>query len=216
MIERARRILSRSIVRCLCCALVPLAAAGPVYAGTNDILIGLDEKVSAGPNGLVNGAPGKDELLIMDVTKPAKPVLRARLPLMNSLLGPPTNLQITPDGKLGLVANSVLNTPDTKGFVVSPDNRLFVIDLTATPPALSETVTVGKQPSGLAIARKGDLALVANRAGRSVSVLSIAGQGYGHCRGSGRSGSRRCRHHARWQASVRLPEPGQPRRRTRH
>ena len=48
-------------------------------------------------------------------------------------------------------------------------------DLTATPPAVSDTVTVGKQPSGLAIARKGDLALVANRAGRSVSVLSIAG-----------------------------------------
>jgi len=164
----------RGLLWVLCCALAVLRAASPVYAGPNDILIGLDEKVSSGPNGLVNGPPGKDELLVVDVSKPAKPVLRARLPLMNSVLGPPTNLQITPDGKLGLVANSVLNTPDAKGFTVSPDNRLFVIDLTATPPAVSDTVTVGKQPSGLAIARKGDLALVANRAGKSVSVLSIA------------------------------------------
>ncbi len=31
---------------------------------------------------------------------------------MNSLLGPPSNLQITPDGKLGLVANSVVNNQD--------------------------------------------------------------------------------------------------------
>src|SRR5258708_2254830 len=107
MFNRARR----GILAAVCCALA-LLAAGSAGAGPHDILIGLDAKVSSGPDGLVNGAPGKDELLIMDVTKPAKPVLRARLPLMNSLLGPPTNLQITPDGKLALVANSVLNMPD--------------------------------------------------------------------------------------------------------
>jgi DNA-binding beta-propeller fold protein YncE len=151
-----------------------LLAAAPVKAGPNDILIGLDAKVTYGPDGSVNGPPGKDEVLVMDVTAPAKPVIRARLALMNSLLGPPTNLQITPDGKLGLVANSVLHTPDANGFKVSPDERLFVIDLTAAPPQLADTVTVGKQPSGLAISHKGDLALVANRNGKSVSVLSIA------------------------------------------
>jgi DNA-binding beta-propeller fold protein YncE len=154
--------------------LVLLIASGVANAGPNDILIGLDQKVTYGPDGPVNGAPGKDEVLVMDVTAPAKPVIRARLPLMNSLLGPPTNLQITPDGKLGLVANSVLHTPDANGFKVSPDERLFVIDLTASPPKLADTVTVGKQPSGLAISHKGDLVLVANRNGKSVSVLSIA------------------------------------------
>jgi DNA-binding beta-propeller fold protein YncE len=174
MFKRAWFTMCRGIPAALCCVPV-LLATGPAQAGLNDIVVGLDEKVSSGPGGLANGPPGKDELLVMDVTKPAKPVLRARLPLMNSLLGPPTNLQITPDGRLALVANSVLNTPDAKGFTVSPDNRLFVVDLTATPPALSDTVTIGKQPSGLAIAHKGDLALVANRFGKSVSVLSIAG-----------------------------------------
>jgi DNA-binding beta-propeller fold protein YncE len=92
---------------------------------------------------------------------------------MNSLLGPPTNLQITPDGKLGLVANSVVMNQDGSGWKIAPDNKLFVIDMNATPPKLADTVTVGMQPSGMAISRNGDLALIANRAGKSVSVLSI-------------------------------------------
>jgi DNA-binding beta-propeller fold protein YncE len=52
---------------------------------------------------------------------------------------------------------------------------LWVIDLAASPPVLVDTVTVGRQPSGLAISRDGTMALIANRAGKSVSVLSIAG-----------------------------------------
>src|SRR5439155_15247035 len=38
------------------------------------------------------------------------------------------------------------------------------------------TVVVGKQPSGLSINRAGDLALIANRADNSISVLSIQGK----------------------------------------
>ncbi len=161
--------------RAMCVMTALLLAPGSSIAGSNDILIGLDQKVTYGPEGAVNGAPGKDEVLVLDVTKPDKPVIRARLPLANSLQGPPTNLQVTPDGKLGLVANSVIHTPDGTGYAFSPDDRLFVIDMTASPPKLADTITVGKQPSGLAISRKGDFALIANRAGKSVSVLSIAG-----------------------------------------
>jgi len=160
------------LAACLTTSLLP--GSGPAKAGPNDILIGLDAKITYGPDGPVNGSPGKDEVLVMDVTTPAKPVIRARLALMNSLLGPPTNLEITPDGKMALVASSVVNTPDASGFKVSPDERLFVVDLSGTVPKLTDTVTVGKQPSGLAISHKGDLVLIANRNGKSVSVLSIA------------------------------------------
>ena len=41
------------------------------------------------------------------------------------------------------------------------------------------TVQTGKQPSGIAINRAGNLALVANRADNSVSVLSISGKTVG-------------------------------------
>ena len=87
---------STAVVVCLM-----LSAGQAALAGTNDILIGLDEKITYGPDGLVNGPPGKEAVLVMDVTNPAKPRIRASLPLMNSLLGPPTNLQITPDGSSG-------------------------------------------------------------------------------------------------------------------
>jgi DNA-binding beta-propeller fold protein YncE len=150
-----------------------LMAATPALASIHDILIGLDEKVTYDANGQVNNAPGKDAVLIMDVSNPAKPRIRASLPLMNSLLGPPTNLQITADGKLGLVANSVVMNQDGTAWKIAPDNKLFVIDMNANPPKLLDTVTVGSQPSGMAISSKGDLALTANRAGKSVSVLSI-------------------------------------------
>jgi len=57
-----------------------------------------------------------------------------------------------------------------------PDNKVYVIDLTASPPAMIATVQTGKQPSGMAINKAGNLALVANRAENSVSVLSISGK----------------------------------------
>ena len=56
-----------------------------------------------------------------------------------------------------------------------PDNKFYVIDLTTSPPAQIATVEAGKQPSGMAINRAGTLAIVANRAYDSVSVLSIDG-----------------------------------------
>jgi DNA-binding beta-propeller fold protein YncE len=169
MLKGKRTMIARLAMPALCA----LLAAGAARAGVNDILIGLDSKITYDANGQVNGGPGGDAVLVLDVSNPSKPHIRASLPLTNSLLGPPTNLQITPDGKLGLVANSVVMTQDGSAWKIAPDNTLFVIDLNASPPKLSDTVTVGKQPSGLAINHKGDLALIANRAGKSVSVLSI-------------------------------------------
>ena len=144
-------------------------------AGTNDILIGLDEKVVFTPNGQKNGPPGKDAVVVLDASDPAHPRIRAVLPLTNSVIGPPTNLQITPSGRIGLVANSLNDVQSGGAWKAVPDDKLYVLDLDASPPKLSDTVTVGMQPSGLAISRKGDLALIANRVGKSVSVVSIQG-----------------------------------------
>ena len=157
----------------LAALLLPVAAAA--QAPPAQLLMGLDNKLffeAAGPR---NGPPGTDAVAVISLADPAHPRITATLPLDNSVAGPPTNLQITPDGRLGLVASSLVNTPKDAGFAAAPDNRLHVLDLQAQPPRLLETITVGRQPSGLSIRRAGDLALVANRAGRSISVLSIQG-----------------------------------------
>jgi DNA-binding beta-propeller fold protein YncE len=165
----------RRICLPLALAVAVLASGQQARASATDILIGLDSKVAYDQNGQKFVQPGDDAVLVMDVADPAHPRIRASLKLTNSLLGPPTNLQITPNGRLGLVANSVNSVQDGEAWKPAPDDKLNVIDLDASPPKLIDTVTVGKQPSGIAISRKGDLALTANRAGKSVSVLSIEG-----------------------------------------
>ena len=112
---------------------------------------------------------------MLDISDPANPRIAAQLPLANTVFGPPTNLQITPDGRLGLVANSIVSTEKDGIWAVSPDDTMDVLDMTAQPPKLLETIKVGRQPSGLSISSDGHSALVANRAGKSVSLLRIDG-----------------------------------------
>jgi hypothetical protein len=46
-----------------------------------------------------------------------------------------------------LVANSVDSVKDGEDWRGVPDNKIFVIDLAASPPAQIATVQAGKQPS---------------------------------------------------------------------
>jgi DNA-binding beta-propeller fold protein YncE len=137
----------------------------------NDQKPGLDAQRKPTMGGL-----GKDTLSIVDMSNPAAPRIVATIPLDNTVIGPPTNLAITPSRDIALVANSINAQPKGDTFEPVPDDRLFVIDLTASPPAVSDTLHIGKQPSGMAIAPNGKLALVANRADGTVSVLSIDGK----------------------------------------
>jgi DNA-binding beta-propeller fold protein YncE len=59
---------------------------------------------------------------------------------------------------------------------VVSDDRMFVVDLKANPPAIIATLNLGKRPSGMAINPAGTLALVCNRDDGTVSVLSIEGK----------------------------------------
>lgn len=149
----------------------------PLAASAQYLIVGNDEKVTWDEKGVpVIAPPGKDTLSIFDIKNPAKPRLVVNLPMMNSVFGPPVNLAITPDNGLALVANSVNAVQDGAVWKTPPDNKVFVVDLKASPPAQIGTVEVGKQPSGMAINRAGDMALVTNRADNSISVLSIKGK----------------------------------------
>ena len=124
------------------------------------------------------GAPGKDTLSIVDMSKPAALKIVATIPLDNTVIGPPTNLAITPVARHR--ARRQLDerrVRRTARYAAEPDDRLFVVDLKANPPAvIAARCNVGKQPSGMAISPDGKLALVCNRADGTVSVLSIDGK----------------------------------------
>ncbi|HUL37654.1 MAG TPA: YncE family protein, partial [Thermodesulfobacteriota bacterium] len=131
----------------------------PLTAGAQLMIIGNDEKTMWDDAGkLVVMPPGKDTVSIVDISTRESPRIVANLPLMNSIFGPPVNLAITPDERLAIVANSVTHVPDGPGGKFVPDNKLYVIDLTTSPPSHITTVEVGKQPSGLDINRAGNLA----------------------------------------------------------
>jgi DNA-binding beta-propeller fold protein YncE len=142
------------------------------------MIVGNDEKQSWDDSGKpMLGPAGKDTVSIIDIgTDPLAPKIIANLPLDNTVVGPPVNLAITPDEGLALVANSINVVSEGGVLKQVPDNRLWVIDLTTSPPRLIDTVTVGKQPSGMSINRAGNLALIANRADGSISVLRITGK----------------------------------------
>jgi DNA-binding beta-propeller fold protein YncE len=140
------------------------------------MIVGNDEKVWWDDDGkTVLSAPGKDSVLIVDLANPEDPKIVASLPLKNSIVGPPVNLDIDPSGSIALVADSVDVTKDGDTLKQVPDNKIYVIDLKSSPPKLAATVTGGKQPSGLSISPDGKMALVANRGDNSISVLSING-----------------------------------------
>ena len=140
------------------------------------MIVGNDEKVVFDADGKTTlSPPGKDSVLIVDLADPLDPKIVANLPLKNSVVGPPVNLDIDPTGSVALVADSMDVVKDGDALKQVPDNKIYVIDLKAKPPKLAATLTGATQPSGLSINPAGNLALVANRADKSISVLSVNG-----------------------------------------
>ena len=141
-------------------AMVKLFALGAAAAGallvTADVaraqllITGNDEKVRFDPSTgkVVNQAPGRDTVSIIDIHDPIKPRILANLPLMNSIFGPPVNLAITPDQHLALVANSLDWVKDGEGWKGVPDNKIHVIDLTSSPPLKSRPSRPASNPRG--------------------------------------------------------------------
>lgn len=177
----ARNIQTRACVRtfgwfigfvCLC----GLVLAKPVQA--QFMVVGIDRKFAAVDGKRQTLEPGHDALSIFDLTDPAKPARVGELTLENSLVGPPTNVAITPGGRLALVANAVHaeRSPDGASWKTVPADEVWVVDLTARPIRLIGAVKVGAQPSGLAVDPAGKFALVASQADKSVTALSIRGQ----------------------------------------
>ena len=171
----------RTSVFALLAALSVLAGcAGTPYsaAGKRSLMItGNDEKVSWNDVGQVFKPGERHSVSIIDIgTDPLAPKVIASLPLDNTIMGPPTNLAISPDETIALVANSVNVIEEGGKPKTVPDDRLWVIDLTTNPPKLIDTLKIGKQPSGLSFNRAGTLALVANRNSNDISVLRVAGK----------------------------------------
>ncbi|MGL4240633.1 MAG: lactonase family protein [Beijerinckiaceae bacterium] len=155
---------------------VLLATAAATGAEAQTVLVALDRKVR-----LVNGVatvvqnPKADAVAVVDLSANPPRVAATIENLPVSVVGPPSSAALTPDGSLALVtANMKVDPADATKQ--APDNKLTVIDMTASPPKAIATLEAGLAPAGLAINAAGTLAIVANRNDGSVSVFSIAGK----------------------------------------
>ncbi|GMQ80472.1 MAG: hypothetical protein BMS9Abin04_467 [Planctomycetia bacterium] len=146
----------------------PLAVEAQIVISGNENKIDLD----LGKPTAVFDAQA-DSISIIDFSR-FPPRVRHLTGIANSVLGPPSNIAITPDGKVALIASSIkLDRAAAEGYV--PDTLIHVLDLASRPPRVVAKVHAGRQPSGMSITPDGRRALVANRADGTVTVLSISG-----------------------------------------
>src|SRR5947207_11301908 len=150
--------------------LMLLALGSP--ASAQIILSGNENKID-----LTSGIPrvipprAPDSISILNFSK-FPPSVQHSSDIPNSVIGPPSNIAITPDRRIALISNSLKVDPqDATNWV--PESFVHVLDLTADPPKVVGKAKAGRQPSGLSITPNGRLALVANRADGTISILSI-------------------------------------------
>ena len=158
-------------VPALCLATFTIAptASGQLAVSSNDTkVINVD-----GVNKIVEN-PEPDNVTIIDLgVSPPKIVGQVNAP--GSVVGPPQSVAVAPDESIALVAASTKIDPSDPKKTV-PDNRLSVIDLKASPPAVIATLGLGVSPSGVSFSPDGKLVLVTNRGDGTVSILTVNGK----------------------------------------
>lgn len=165
------KIMANSITVLLIALLVwlcPLSASAQIMLSGNENKIDL----TGGGQRIIPGAP-PDNLTLLDFSHfPPTTVTIEDVP--NTVVGPPSNIGISPDGKLAIVANSLRIDPADKSKYL-PESYAHVVDLTVRPPKVIGRVKTDLQPSGLSFTPNGKMVLIANRAGGTVTVLKVDG-----------------------------------------
>ena len=116
--------------------------------------------------------PKPDNVTIIDLGS-SPPKVVAEIKAATSVVGPPSSVAVARDESFALVtAATKIDPSDSKK--TAPDNKVSVIDLKASPPAVIAVVESGAGAAGVALNPDGNLALVANRSEGTVSVFTIA------------------------------------------
>ena len=101
-----------------------------------------------GVNTPIPNAP-PDTVTIIDM-KSGQARIVAEIPVPNSIVGPTQNVAISPDGAFAIVTSSTRLDP-ADGTKTVPDDRVTILDLGASPPAVLSTLRAGNGASGVAI-----------------------------------------------------------------
>ena len=107
------------------------------------------------------------------------PLEIGRLAMPTSLVGPPQCIAISPDQSLAVVTAAQKTDPDQPTRMV-PDTRITVVDITSTPPRITQSLNAGLGPTGVSFSPDGGMVVVANRNDGSLSVFRVEGGALSH------------------------------------
>lgn len=168
MHHRISRRVALALALCTV-SFLPFSASAQIVVSANDNKAVLVDGVNTVP---ANPAPDTVSIIDLNVSPPK---LLAEINAPASVVGPPSSVAIAPDESFAIVtAATKVDPADPKK--TAPDNKVSVIDLKASPPAVIATLEAGAGAAGAAINRAGTLALVANRAEGTVSVFTVSGK----------------------------------------
>ena len=158
----------RTVFQVVCVVLAALPVRAQIAVSANDTT----EIMVDGVHVMVPDA-SPDTVTLIDLgARPPKVVAELQAP--SSWSGPPQMVAVTPDESIALLASSLKANPANPAQTMQ-DNRISVIALKSSPPAVIKTLEAGLFPNGIAINARGTLALVANRGDSTVSIYTIAG-----------------------------------------
>lgn len=159
--------------RVLAGLLAVTAWASPAWA---DLALSSNDAHTILDNGAQVAPPeaAADTLSVIDLAA-SPPSIRATLDVPGSVVGPPMAVAVAKDESFAIVTAATKADPAGPAGI-SPDNRVSVIDLTATPPQVVQSLQAEAGATTVRIAPGGTLALVANRFAGTLSVFTIDGR----------------------------------------
>lgn len=167
---------SKNLRRLSLVSCAALFGASPVVVRAELVVVATDAKTT-----LANGAQvvrpnaGPDTLAVIDLAGGIPRLIAEIDGVPATVIGPPAIVAVTPDEQLALVACGRRIDPANPTRQIA-DNRLTVVDLTTKPPTVIATLETGRTPSGVAINRQGNLALVGNQTDGTLSIFGIEGK----------------------------------------
>jgi DNA-binding beta-propeller fold protein YncE len=170
------RFTQNEMVRLCCGGLLTLSIWSTHSVCGQIMLSGNENKIdlNSGAAAVVTNA-GTDSITMLDFSEfPPKTTHLDNIP--NSVIGPPSNIAISPDGNLALIANSLKVDPNDKTNWV-PESYVHVMNLDCHPPKIIGRASTQDQPSGISFTPDGKIALVANRASGSITSLALSEDG---------------------------------------
>ena len=112
-----------------------------------------------------------DTVSLIDVSR-YPPTIKATIDVPGSVVGPPMAAWIAKDETWAIVTSATKADPAGKSGI-GPDDRVSVLDLTASPPKIAQSTNAGAGATMVRLSPDGTLALIANRSEGTVSVFSV-------------------------------------------